>query len=58
MVIKENLTELKSRRDKLYQTLDIETKKEDAKKLESITQKTDFWENPTKANQIFKKFFL
>jgi peptide chain release factor 2 len=55
MATKEQLKNLSSRREKLYEFLDISNKEEQANILEKDTQSENFWENPKSAQEILKQ---
>lgn len=55
MVNEENINKLILRKDKLYKFIDIKSKESEAKDLERISQKTDFWQDAKKAELHLKK---
>ena len=55
MISYEQISEIQKRLDSLFQFLSIKEKEEEIKKLEQITNKSNFWESPEKAQKILKK---
>ena len=55
MISSEQISDIQNRLDSLYQFLSIEGKKEEIEKLEQITQESDFWDHPDKAQKTLKE---
>ena len=49
MISSEQISDIQTRLDSLYQFLSIEGKKEEIEKLEQITQESNFWNHPDEA---------
>tara|TARA_B100000700_G_C15045454_1_gene857690 strand:+ start:719 stop:1807 length:1089 start_codon:yes stop_codon:yes gene_type:complete len=54
MISAEKILDIRKRLDSLYLFLSIEEKNSEIKKLDYITQESNFWENPEKAQKILK----
>ena len=55
MISAEKILDIQKRLDSLYLFLSIEEKNSEIKKLDYITQESNFWENPEKAQKILKE---